>query len=362
MLPKSLKSIGSQAFANCSELLYVYCNAEVVPWADADAFDGSYPECITLHVPASALNAYRSKAPWSSFGTIKSATNEPVQSITLSQQSATMTEGTTLTLTAIIAPIYATDRSLTWSSSNASVATVNDGKVTAIKPGTAIITATANDGSGVNAQCDVTVEATPTYVTITINQYGSGTYCSEHALDFSQVERLKAYAATGYNYSSKVVTLVRIYTSQPRMGIFVKGEPGTTYEVPVMEISTDNTYNMLAAVLAQTSVDAYSADGLYANYKYTIKNGETDPKFYQFANGSTMGAGKAYLQIPTAWLPAGETRSIGLRFDEGEGTTDMENSQFTIDNSQLTYDLFGRRVDNPVKGGIYIVGGRKVVY
>ena len=85
--------------------------------------------------------------------------------------------------------------------------------------------------------------------------------------------------------------------------------------------------------------------------------------FYQFTDGSTVSAGKAYLQIPMAWLSTtGEARSIGLRFDEGEGATDIENPEFNIQNSELVYDLYGRKVDNPTKGGIYIVNGKKIVY
>ena len=356
-LPKKMEYIGPRAFANCPELLDVYCSAETVPSTEADAFEGSYIEHATLHVPAVALNDYKSTAPWNSFGTINSATNEPVQSITLNRQSATMTEGNTLTLTATITPIYATDRTLTWSSSNPSVATVdNTGKVTAIAPGTATIIAAANDGSGVSASCEVTVTEA-TYVEITINQYGSGTYCSPYALDFSNVEGLKAYAATGYNSRTGVVTLTRVMTTQPGEGLFIKGNQGK-YVVPIMESTDDHTINMLKGTLTETSMNATS--GLYANYKYTIKEGDSQPLFYRFADGSTLGAGKAYLQIPTAWLPA-EAKSISLRFEEGEGTTDIENSQFTIDNSQLIFDLYGRRVDNPVKGGIYIVGGKKVV-
>ena len=70
VLPKNLKYINSKAFANCSELLDVYCYAEKVPSTYTNAFDGSYPKYITLHVPASALNAYKVTAPWSSFGNI----------------------------------------------------------------------------------------------------------------------------------------------------------------------------------------------------------------------------------------------------------------------------------------------------
>ena len=70
VLPKKLKNIGSQAFASCEGLLDVYCHAEEVPSALNDAFDYSYLKYATLHVPASALNAYESTAPWSNFGTI----------------------------------------------------------------------------------------------------------------------------------------------------------------------------------------------------------------------------------------------------------------------------------------------------
>ena len=76
VLPKNLREIGSQAFADCNELLDVYCYAESVPWAEANAFDGSYPEYATLHVPASALNTYKTTAPWNSFGTIVALTEK----------------------------------------------------------------------------------------------------------------------------------------------------------------------------------------------------------------------------------------------------------------------------------------------
>ncbi|MBR3859288.1 MAG: leucine-rich repeat domain-containing protein, partial [Bacteroidaceae bacterium] len=79
MLPKSVKSIGSEAFADCSELTDVYCNAETVPSTYADAFDGSYIEYATLHVPVSAVNEYKDAAPWSSFGTIKAIENVPLE-------------------------------------------------------------------------------------------------------------------------------------------------------------------------------------------------------------------------------------------------------------------------------------------
>ena len=169
MLPKSVKSIGQEAFANCSELTDVYCNAETVPSTKADAFNDSYIEYATLHVPDNAVASYKTTAPWSSFGTIVSL-DAAITRITLSQSSVTLTEGETTSLTITTTPENADRNLISWSSSNPSVATVdNAGKVTAIAPGTATITVTANDGSGVSAQCKVTVNelilgkcATPT--------------------------------------------------------------------------------------------------------------------------------------------------------------------------------------------------------
>ena len=82
-----------------------------------------------------------------------------VNSITLSQTEAAMTVGgETLTLTPTVLPAEATDKSVTWSSSNEAVATVTDGVVTAVAAGTATITVTTTDGAK-TATCAVTVAA-----------------------------------------------------------------------------------------------------------------------------------------------------------------------------------------------------------
>ena len=71
----------------------------------------------------------------------------PVAGVSLNRVSATVTIGDTETLTATVLPLYAANRSVTWSSSDESVATVSaDGAVTAISIGTAVITVTTADG------------------------------------------------------------------------------------------------------------------------------------------------------------------------------------------------------------------------
>jgi len=94
---------------------------------------------------------------------------QPVTGITLSQTSLSLSlpNNTTKTLTATVSPTNATNKNVTWSSSNTSVATVDQsGKVTAVAAGSCTITATAEDGSGVKATCAVTVTQLVTSITL----------------------------------------------------------------------------------------------------------------------------------------------------------------------------------------------------
>ena len=88
-----------------------------------------------------------------------SLTNEPLTSLTIDKTQATLTEGDSIALSVETAPVFATNHTVTWSSSDASVATVDEnGMVKTIAAGNATITATANDGSGLTATCKITVE------------------------------------------------------------------------------------------------------------------------------------------------------------------------------------------------------------
>ena len=81
-----------------------------------------------------------------------------VTEITLSKTNITLESGQIETLTATVLPENASNKNINWSSSNTSVATVNNGTIQAVNFGTAIITAEAADGSGVKATCTVTVQ------------------------------------------------------------------------------------------------------------------------------------------------------------------------------------------------------------
>ena len=82
----------------------------------------------------------------------------PVEGITLSKTDTTLKVGGTFTLVATVTPDGATDKGVTWSSSDDKVATVDaDGNVTAVSEGDAVITVKTADG-GLTAECKVTVK------------------------------------------------------------------------------------------------------------------------------------------------------------------------------------------------------------
>ena len=112
----------------------------------------------TATITATAQDGSEEKAVCSV--TVNAAAAVPVESVSLSPSTLTLEAGKSGALTAAITPDNATNKSVTWESSNAAVATVENGVVTAVGAGEAIITVTTADGGKTDA-CKVTVTAVP---------------------------------------------------------------------------------------------------------------------------------------------------------------------------------------------------------
>lgn len=94
-----------------------------------------------------------------------------VTGVTLDKTTMTLTEGQTNTLIATVSPENATYPEVTWSSNNEAVAKVENGVVTAVSAGEAVITATAGSCS---ATCAVTVKSNVKTYTITVSANEGG--------------------------------------------------------------------------------------------------------------------------------------------------------------------------------------------
>ena len=140
----------------------IYCFATVPPVCVSNTFTGYG---ATLHIPAASYGAYFINEYWGNFGNMYNDAVEPT-GVTLSSPEANMTAGETMTLTANVAPSNASLRTVTWSSSNSSVATVSGGVVTALASGECDITATC---LGLQAVCHVKV--TQTTIVITLDKH-----------------------------------------------------------------------------------------------------------------------------------------------------------------------------------------------
>lgn len=106
-----------------------------------------------------------------------------VTSVKLSESMLNMEVGDTALLTATVLPENATDKTIIWSSSNTAVATVENGNVTSVQPGYALITATA--GNGLSAQCTVIVSEEVVEVTEVVLNYTSVTMTEGDVLTLS---------------------------------------------------------------------------------------------------------------------------------------------------------------------------------
>ena len=124
-----------------------------------------------------------------------------VESVFLDNTTLTLRVGDTATLVATVSPDNAEDKSISWSSSDATVASVANGQIIALKTGSAIITVTTTDG-GKTAQCFVTVskQAPSPYFRIRVQDAITGSGIADAGMklyDVVNFDKTLAIAHTG---------------------------------------------------------------------------------------------------------------------------------------------------------------------
>ena len=204
------------------------------------------------------------------------AATVPVTGVTLSQNEAHLYYNrtpNTLTLTATVAPDNATNKAVTWASSNPSVAKVENGVVTALACGTAVITATAADGSGASASCTVTVSsylppANPNYkITVEATQGGTVT-ADPTAAKAGTTVTLTPVPNRGYQVGSVAVT--------DRFGeaVAVTEQAGGTYTftMPNGQVTVTVTFEQAPLPFH----DVTEGDWFYDAVRYAYENGLMD--------------------------------------------------------------------------------------
>jgi len=180
-----------------------------------------------------------------------------VAGVSLNYEKLTMYAGKSATLTAVITPETATNKEVSWSSSNTSVATVKNGTITAIKAGTSNITVTTKEG-GYTATCELTVineeDETP-YVPdtsdsdiyqITTDNLSNGTYDS--AKDEYTFSISKNYKQIYVNAPDKTIILeLNGVTLENNTNSPIYVEDCDTIEISAKKDKTNNIKDTRAA-------------------------------------------------------------------------------------------------------------------
>lgn len=192
--------------------------------------------------------------------TITERTTIPVTDINLSKSSLSLEVGKSETLTATVVPAEATNKDVTWESSDNTIATVENGKVTAKKVGKATITVTSADDEKIKKTCEVTVTAASVPVKgITLNK-------TKLTLEPGKSETLKVTFnpsnatnkdVTWKSSNDKVATVVNGKVTAKKAGtakITVKTKDGgfektcnVTVKIPVKSITLNKTKLTLGA-------------------------------------------------------------------------------------------------------------------
>jgi uncharacterized protein YjdB len=150
---------------------------KTLTWSTSDAgvVSVSQSGVLTGVSPGSATVTVTTQDGAKTANSVVTVSNVLITSVTLNKPSATVGVGDTTSIKAAIAPANASNKTVVWSSSNPSVATVNaTGIVTAVAVGSATINATAQDAGGVSSGSAVTIVSAGSCGILTNNGFESG--------------------------------------------------------------------------------------------------------------------------------------------------------------------------------------------
>ena len=216
--------------------------------------------------------------------------------------------------------------------------------------------------------------------TIKVSAAGQVPYYNSQSLDFSSLDAqgVKAYTATGYDYTSGTIWLTRVKQVPAETGILIMAPQG---EYPVPTTSVASVYaNMFKGTLTGTTIQTHETIAGEDYINYYLSSGDAGVGFYRVTKeeGVTIGANRCYLPILNKDAAAG-TRSansdpnqiaieeadevIGIQLmrgigEDNDGTTNLTPALSKGEGEW--YTLQGQRVAKPGKG-LYIRNGKVVV-
>ena len=306
----NLTQLGANALAGCTSIQEINCSAVTPPSANANTFT-NVPTSATLNIPAGSLNAYQSAQGWSQFTNIVETNLVNTTGVALSATTLNLKKGEEAVLYANVTPSNASYKTVTWSTSNSSVATVTKGIVYGKSAGTATITCTTTNG-GYSATCEVTVST----------------------------NAIKATGMEFYKYAAKATEVYVPYSPMNEGDTLTFLELGTGFiTVNILPYSVTNG-NINFTVSDPSVVSAELTE--HINFANSIKISPLRPGVAKVTISTTDGSNiskSVYVQI----TPDPNVKVIGVRCLPREITIG-KGEKDTIDALVLPFDATNARV------------------
>lgn len=332
--------------------------------SSTDTSDEKNLKSCTVYVPKGSLEDYKNEHYFSntsrnvwSYATILEE-KVPVTGITLDQENISFSDiGASVQLTATILPTDADNQKVIWKSSDTNVATVKDGKVTCTGYGTAIITATSEEGEYI-ATCNVTATkriVLPSSITLDRNEatikVGEATTLKANVLPADADDKTIVWSSENSDIASVtndgVVTghkagTTKIIVTTNANGL--KDECIITVLQPATGIVLDRQNISFANIgeTVQLTANVLPEDASNKNVSWA----SSDTKVAIVSNGNVVCTGYGTAVISAITEDGGYMATCVINATSGiNGINEDKGYQ-----DAKRYDATGREINNPVNG------------
>lgn len=290
------------------------------------------------------------------------ASNIPVAGVSIANCVNDITEGNTHDLNETVSPSNATDPTVSWSSSNTAVATVNsNGMVTAQSTGSAIITVTTNDG-GYTATCNITVSAsTPpppqsgqvfeaesinrgnANVASTESGYSGTGYVKDFTSEWSYVRFEQSYsdvtpAVLNIRYSNGTGQTITNIDLKQGSGIVQNLSFPPTNGWGDWQILTTNPFNIAAGYQGvELDGNANVSESVYIDYLELLDGSSVPPGAFSLSSPSD-GASDQSLNLQLSWTASSNVNTYSVLVDND---SDFSSPEFTQSLNQTNCTATG---------------------
>lgn len=336
--------------------LKIHLESPTPPQISNSGYWNDFLSSSTVYVPKGSIDTYK-KAKYWSYATILEET-VPVTGITLDQENISFSDiGASVQLTATILPTDADNQKVIWKSSDTKVATVKDGKVTCTGYGTAIITATSEEG-GYIATCNVTATkriVLPSSITLNRNEatikVGETTTLKANVLPVDADDKTIVWSSENSDIASVtndgVVTghkagTTKIIVTTNANGL--KDECILTVHQPVTGITLDRQNISFANIgeTVQLTANVLPEDASNKNVSWA----SSDTKVAIVSNGNVVCTGYGTAVISAITEDGGYMATCVINATSGiNGINEDKGYQ-----DAKRYDATGREINNPING------------